>query len=243
MGKLETLKKMLEESHYTVALCGSGMMEEGGFVGIKIQERAYEIEKRYGASPEELFSSRYYNTRPEKFFQFYKREIVGEPPEVTESFKTMAAMEREGKLQCIITANIYERGQKAGCKNVINLHGSIYQNKCQRCGREYSLEYMKNAPGVPICETCSSVVRPGVSLFGEMSDARLVTKTTEEVERAEVLLILGTTLQSEVFANYIRCFHGKNMVVIHKEPHFLDYKADLVIIDEPKNVFPKLGYE
>ena len=74
MGKLETLKKMLEESHYTVALCGSGMMEEGGFVGIKIQERAYEIEKRYGASPEELFSSRYYNTRPEKFFQFYKRE-------------------------------------------------------------------------------------------------------------------------------------------------------------------------
>ena len=226
MGKLETLKKMLEESHYTVALCGSGMMEEGGFVGIKIQERAYEIEKRYGASPEELFSSRYYNTRPEKFFQFYKREIVGEPPEVTESFKTMAAMERAGKLQCIITANIYERGQKAGCKNVINLHGSIYQNKCQRCGREYSLEYMKNAPGVPICETCSSVVRPGVSLFGEMSDARLVTKTTEEVERAEVLLILGTTLQSEVFANYIRCFHGKNMVVIHKEPHFLDYKAD-----------------
>ena len=86
------------------------------------------------------------------------------------------------------------------------------------------------------------MVRPRVSLFGETTDARLVTKTTEEIERAEVLLVLGTTLKSEVFASYIRYFNGKYMVIIHREPHFTDQTADLVIIDEPKNVLPRLGY-
>lgn len=242
MGKLDVLKRVIEESCYTVALCGSGMMEEGGYIGIKKQERAYDIEEKYGDSPEEIFSSSYYNTRPEKFFEFYKQEILKDPPRITGSFPAMAAMERAGKLQSIITANIYENARMAGCKNVIHLHGSIYQNVCPRCKKKYSAEYIQKAPGVPLCEDCGAMVRPQVSLFGEMTDARLVTKTTGEVERAEVLLVLGTTLQSDVFANYIRYFNGKYMVVIHKEPHYMDHKADLVIIDEPKNVLPKLGY-
>lgn len=53
-GKIERLQKILDESRYTVAICGSGMMEEGGFVGVKHPERAYEIEEKYGDSPEEI---------------------------------------------------------------------------------------------------------------------------------------------------------------------------------------------
>lgn len=242
MGKIEVLKRVLDESNYTVALLGSGMMEEGGFVGIKKQERAYEIEEKYGDSPEEIFSTGYYNTRAEKFFEFYRNEILKNPPKVTESFYAMAAMERAGKLQSIITANIYDCAKEAGCENVVNLHGSIKSNTCPRCGARYSMEYVLNSKGVPRCEKCNTPIHPDVSLFGERTDARLVTKTTEAVERAEVLLILGTTMKSEVFANYIRYFNGKYMVVVHKEPHYMDQKADLVILDEPKNILPKLGY-
>lgn len=242
MEKIDFLKRIIEESNCTVALCGSGMMEEGGYLGIKQQERAYEIESKYKASPEELFSCAYYNTRPEQFFEFYKNEIIKNPPKTTDSMTAMAAMERAGKLQCIVSANIYEKSLRAGCRNVIELHGSIYKNICPRCGREYPVEYILNAPGVPLCEDCSTMIRPGVSLFGEMTDTALVTKTTEAVERAEVLLLLGTTMKSEVFANYIRYFDGKYLVVIHKEPHYYDHKADLVIIDEPKNILPKIGY-
>ncbi len=56
------LREILRNSNYTVALCGSGMTEESGFIGIKKPERAYEIERVYGASPEEIFTSSYYNT-------------------------------------------------------------------------------------------------------------------------------------------------------------------------------------
>lgn len=241
-GKIETLKKILENSKYTVALCGSGMMEEGGYVGVKLQNRAYDIEQKYGTSPEYLFSSAYYHTRPEQFFEFYKKEMLEIQPDLTESAKALARMEAAGRLQCTITANIYDLPRKAGCRNVINLHGSIYENKCPHCGKQYSLEFIKQTKAVPLCENCGSNVRPLVALFGEQLNSQLVAQTTTEVEKADVLLILGTTLKSEVFANYIRYFDGSKLVVIHQRPHHADQKADMVIIDQPMNVLPLLGY-
>lgn len=240
--RIQTLRRILDESSYTVAICGSGMMEEGGTLGIKKPDRAYEIEKKYGASPEYIFSSVYYNTRSEQFFQFYKEELLKNRPLVTDSGSALAAMERAGKLQCIVSGNIYDLSRIGGCKNVINLHGNIYDNKCPRCKRQYSVEYMQSAKKVPICEHCNVMIRPGVSLFGEMVDSQLMTKTTEEVEKADVLMLLGTTLESETFKNYVRYFTGTHLVIIHQNRHYTDDKADFVIIDHPKNVLPRLGY-
>ena len=78
--------------------------------------------------------------------------------------------------------------------------------------------------------------------FGEMVDSRIMTRTTEEIEKAEVLLLLGTTMQSEVFSNYVRYYNGHNLIIIHKEEHYMDHKADLVIVEEPGNVLCQLGY-
>lgn len=157
--KIDLLKRMVEESTYTVALCGSGMMEEGGFRSLKNQERAYSIEERYGRSPEELFTGAYYSTRPEEFFRFYKEEILKNIPRKTESVDAMAAMERAGKLHGVITANAYAVASHA-LKNVVELHGNIYENRCSRCGRSYPMEYVRDAAGVPLCVQCQSVIRP-----------------------------------------------------------------------------------
>lgn len=241
-GNVELLKKMLNESNYTVALCGSGMLEEAGFITVKTPERAYEIEEKYGVSPEYLFSSVYYNTRAGEFFEFYKNEMLNVNLELTQSSYALAAMERAGKLQCTITSNIYEMAKRAGCQNVIHLHGSIYQNKCPNCGRMYSVDYIKNAKRVPLCESCNTMIRPLVSLFGETLDSQLMTRTTQEIEKADVLLVLGTTLDSEVFSNYIKYFNGSRVIIIHKRQHYSDERADIVFYDEPKNVLGQLGY-
>ena len=224
------LREILRNSNYTVALCGSGMTEESGFIGIKKPERAYEIERVYGASPEEIFTSSYYNTRPMQFFKFYPSSHI------------MAAMERAGHLHCIITSNIFDQEKRGGCENVIDLHGTIFMNRCPHCGEYYSVEDIQNSKGVPYCMICHSVIRPLVSLFGEMVDSRIMTRTTEEIEKAEVLLLLGTTMQSEVFSNYVRYYNGHNLIIIHKEEHYMDHKADLVIVEEPGNVLCQLGY-
>ena len=74
--RIATLRRILDGSAYTVALCGSGMMEEGGFFGIKAGDRAYEIEQKYGYSQDEIFTSSFYTARPMQFFEFYREEML-----------------------------------------------------------------------------------------------------------------------------------------------------------------------
>ncbi|MGN0405400.1 MAG: Sir2 family NAD-dependent protein deacetylase [Bariatricus sp.] len=237
--KIESLKRALKESKYTVALCGSGILEEEGYIMLKKPERAYEIETRYGVSPEYIFSDGYYSTRPDKFFEFYRKEILLDI-EPGDSPRKLAELENSGMINCIVTGNIYNLSGRAGCRNVINLHGNIYDNRCPHCRREYSIDYIKDQDRVPRCESCGSVIRPKVSLFGDMLDGQLIARTATEIEKADVLLILGTTLDSDVFHNYIKYFDGSRLIIIHKEPHLKDRYADLVIYDEPKNVLNAL---
>lgn len=234
------LKEMLDEGSYAVALCGSGLMEEGGFIGIREQDRAYDIESRYGFCVEEMYTSAFYNTRPEQFFEFYKKEMLGHTPEDTATGPALAALERSGKLQCVIDSNIYDKPRRGGCTRVVNLHGSIYRNQCPRCKKKFPVSYMMDAKRVPICPACNIPVRPLVSLFGEMVDSQDMTRTTQEITKADTLLLLGTSLGSAVFRQYIRYFSGNSLAIIHKKEHYLDKEADLVILDRPKNVLPLL---
>lgn len=240
--KISRLRDILGESRYTVALCGSGMMEEGGFVGIKKQDKAYDIEIKYGYCSDELYTSAFYNTRPELFFKFYKNEMLHNAPILTASGPSLAALEKAGRLHCVITSNIYDIPRRGGCKHVVNLHGSIYDNQCPRCKRTYPLEYIMNSSHmVPLCEKCNIPVRPMISLFGEMVDSQRMTKTTLEISKADTLLLLGTALDSEVFNHYTKYFSGRWLVIIHKEHHYLDENATMVILDHPMNVLPQLA--
>ena len=238
---ISLLKNALENSSYTVALCGSEVTEESGFVGIKKPERAYEIERIYGDSPEDIFTSVYYNTRPAKFYQFYEKEILSQIPEPAGSSYALAAMERAGRLQCVITTNIFEQEQRAGCENVIELHGSVFKNRCPRCGEYYAVEDMRRGGAIPQCRVCGAVIRPLVSLYGEMVDSRIMTRTTEEIGKAEVLLLIGTTLQSEVFSNYVRYFGGKTLAVIHRTEHFSDKRTKHVLLADPGQILGQIG--
>lgn len=241
--EIKILRNALDESKYTVALGGSGLLEESGYLVLKNPDKAYDIERKYGVSPEYIYSSAYLNTRPNQFFEFYKNEMINADLQPNESIKALAAMEAAGKLQCMITSNIFDMPRRGGIKNVINLHGTIYENICPHCRTEYSIDYVKESKDVPLCKKCNSVIRPMVSLFGEMVDSQIMTKTTEEVEKAEVLLLLGTTLESRVFKNYIRYFNGKTIAIIHKDVHYTDHKADIIIYGMPKEILPQLGYE
>lgn len=134
----------------------------------------------------------------------------------------------------------FDLPEQVGCRNVIYLHGSIYKNRCLHCSRLYSMEEIRDSSHVPHCKDCGTMIRPGTSLYGEMVDSSIMSRTTEEIARADVLLVLGTSLRSEVYSNYIRYFQGGKMVIIHRIPRPLDEKADMVIYDLPQNVLPLL---
>lgn len=242
----KTLLQMLQESRYTTVLSGYEMVEENGYPPIRDGKESYEIEAKYGFSLEEIFSSSFYSTRKEQFFEFYRNEILTSldiPP--GKGFLEMAELERRGLFHSVITRRIYGLPDRAGCKNVINLHGSVYHNYCPHCGRTYPMEYIRDSKRVPLCESCNTPVRPDVCLFGEMVDNRVITRAAEEVQKADMLLALGTNLNTYLCSQLVNYYEGNKLVVVHAEPHFSDRSADLAInqrVDETlENIIKELG--
>lgn len=240
--KINYLKAVLDSSKYTVVLCGSGILAESGCRTFHDQDYAYEIEQNYGRSPEDIFSSAYYMTRPDSFFDFYKAEVLKKDWEVPESCYALKEMEEAGKIQCILTDNIFDFEKRAGCRHVLSLRGSIYQNRCPKCGQTYSMEYIRDSKKAPRCQVCGNLVRPGVTLYGEQLDSHLTSLAATEVEKADVLLLIGTRLSSSVYSNYVKFFGGEQLVVIHEQEHYTDVKADMVIYGSPRDILSELGY-
>lgn len=240
------LLQMLQESKYTTVLSGYEMLLENGYPPIRDGKESYEIEAKYGFSLEEMFSSSFYSTRKEQFFDFYRNEILTSldiPP--GKGFLEMAKLEQKGLIQSVITRRIYGLPQRAGCRNVINLHGSVYENHCPHCGRTYPVEYIKESRRVPLCENCNTPIRPDVCFFGEMVDNSVITRAAQEVQKADMLLALGTNLNTYLCPQLVNYYEGDKLVVVHSNPHFSDRSADLVInqrVDDTlENIMRELG--
>ncbi len=237
----KTLLQILQESKYTTVLSGYAMLEESGYPAIRDGEASYDIEQKYGYSAEEMLSSSFYTARTEQFFSFYRNEILNaldKPP--GKGFYEMAELERRGLFNCIITRRIFGLPETAGCKNVINLHGSVYVNYCPRCKKHYSVDYVRSSRRVPICEDCSTVVRPGICLFGEMVDNQVITRAAEEVQKADVLLVLGTNLRTQLCARLVQYYEGQKLVLVKEEPHFSDRYADVVVNERVDDTLEKI---
>ena len=183
---------------------------------------------------------RFYTNRTETFFKYYKKEMLEPTLEPSEGFTALAELERKGQLQYSITNNVYDLPERAGCKNVLNLHGTIFDNECPRCGKKYPMEYIRDAKKIPLCEKCQIPVRPKVMLFGEQVDNQLMTHAVNEISKADVLLLLGTTFSSGLCDQYVKYFEGSSLILINGQEHFMDEKADVILHEEVKTALPKI---
>ena len=161
---LNYLEETIRTSKYLVCLAGMEFMREQNVAYHRDSDESYRIEEKYGYSPEELFSARMFNTHAELFYEYYRNEILSKHLEAGKGNEALARLEEAGYLKTIITKGIYNMPQKAGCKNVINIYGNIYENNaCPRCGKIFPIEYIKNSDKVPLCDVCkSTVIHPGV---------------------------------------------------------------------------------
>ena len=239
--RLILLKKMLLESDYLVILKGIGVSMECGCTSYRRSKYAYEIEEKYGRSPEEIFSAGFYNTRVREFFEFYKNDLISSLGEINDGLKTLKKLEDMGVLKMIITRDIFSLAHRAGCKNVIELHGSVYHNECPHCRRKYPLEYIRDSKGVPRCENCGTTIRPQIVLSGEMVNNALSTKAADEVSKADTLLLLGCDMSSVLAESFLRYFTGKRVILIHNREHYADSKADLVIHGKSMDILAQLA--
>ena len=147
--------------------------------------------------------------------------------------------EPQGKLTAIVTQNIDDLHQRAGSRNVLELHGSVYRNRCLHCGAFYSLDALlkkldASPDGVPRCG-CGGVIKPDVVLYGEGLDQAVLSAAIAHISRADLLIIGGTSLMVYPAAALIDYFRGRHVVVINLSDTGRETGADLTIrrsIDE-----------
>ena len=225
------LAEIVKNSHKIVFFGGAGVSTESGLKDYRSKDGIYNTYSKYGISPEEILSIDFFNEDPQTFYQFY-REFFLHNVQPNKAHKAIAKLEQRGKKVTVVTQNVDNLHQLAGSKNVVELHGTAEKYYCASCGKNHTKEYIadKSNP-VPECTVCGGIVRPVVTLYGEMLDEFATQKAVQSIWDADLLIIGGTSLTVYPAASYINYFNGPHLVVINKEQTISDSRADLVFHD------------
>ena len=236
-SKLDTLKTWVDEACHIVFFGGAGVSTESGIPDFRSVDGLYNQKFKY--PPETIISHSFFQRKPEEFFEFYREKMLplGFEPNVTH--KVLARWEREGKLDAVVTQNIDGLHQKAGSKNVLELHGSVLRNYCVRCHKSFSAEFVKNSKGVPLCD-CGGIVKPDVVLYEESLNEDVMYRAVKAISEADMLIVAGTSLTVWPAAGMIRYYRGKRLVLINRDETPFDNEADLVLHEKLGDVFRTL---
>lgn len=241
----ERLKAIIDRSHNIVFFGGAGVSTESNIPDFRSEKGLYQAQQEYGRSPEEMLSHTFFMRNRKTFFDYYKKNLIYPDAKPNAAHLALAKLEAEGKLKAVVTQNIDGLHQKAGSKNVFELHGSVLRNYCMKCHTFHSLEEIMapencDEDGIPRCKSCGGVVKPDVVLYEEDLDMDCMNGAVEAIANADTLIIGGTSLVVYPAAGLIRYFRGENLVLINKSVTPYDSQADLVINDAIGKV---MGFE
>ena len=236
-SKIETLKTWIEASDNIVFFGGAGVSTESGIPDFRSVDGLYH--QQFDYPPETILSHTFFYQHPEYFYRFYRQKMLPLEAQPNAAHKKLAELEAAGKLRAVITQNIDGLHQKAGSRNVLELHGSIWRNYCTRCGKFYPPEFIRDCAGVPKC-ACGGVVKPDVVLYEEGLSEDVLHRAVHAISRADVLIVGGTSLTVYPAAGLIRYYRGSKLVLINRDETLYDTAADLVLRDPIGQVFAQL---
>ena len=228
MDQIAKLKEIVDNSDNIVFFGGAGVSTESGIPDFRSVDGLYH--QKYDYPPETILSHSFYARRTEEFYRFYRDKMLFPNAKPNRAHLALAKLEQEGKLKAVVTQNIDGLHQAAGSKEVLELHGSVLRNYCTRCGRFYGLDAILNSKGVPECD-CGGVIKPDVVLYEEGLDDNVIRRSVEHIQRADMLIIGGTSLTVYPAAGLIDYYGGNKLVLINKSVTSRDNQADLVICD------------
>lgn len=229
--KIENFQKIYDNADSIVFFGGAGVSTESGIPDFRSQDGLYSQQWKY--PPETIISRSFFDANPVEFYRFYREKLIIKNIEPNTAHFQLAKMEEKGKLKAVVTQNIDGLHQKAGSRNVFELHGSTLRNFCMDCGAEYGIDFIaesENSPDkLPRCTKCGGLVKPDVVLYEESLDQNVINGAVNAIKNADTLIIGGTSLVVYPAAGLIDYFRGKNIVLINKSATAGDARANLVI--------------
>ncbi len=229
------VKEVLERSEKVVFFGGAGVSTESNIPDFRSEAGLYKAMNDYGYSPEHMLSRTFFMNHTEKFYDYYKKNLIYPEAQPNKAHLALAQLEAEGKLTAVVTQNIDGLHQKAGSKTVYELHGSVLRNICMECGAKYDLDYIMDEDnchnGMPHCDKCGGLVKPDVVLYEEPLDDAVIMGAVKAISEADTMIVGGTSLVVYPAAGLINYFRGKDLILINKSETGYDSQATLVIND------------
>ncbi len=241
------LATLIDAHHFIVFFGGAGVSTESGIPDFRSSTGIFRGQSFEGYRPEEIVSHSFFKNHTQAFYDFYCEKMIFLHAQPNQAHRKLAVLEAQGTLLAVITQNIDGLHQVAGSQQVFELHGSIHRNYCESCGRQYGVEAVieghagadtcgalscyahDDCPGVPFCPECGGIIRPDVVLYEEPLDERVIVRTVETIERADLLIVAGTSLNVYPAAGFLNYFKGDALVIINLAPTPFDRQADVLI--------------
>ena len=227
MEQMQQFLNWVKESNNIVFFGGAGVSTESGIPDFRSVDGLYN--QQYDYPPETILSHSFYLKNEPEFYRFYRNKMLCLDAKPNAAHKKLAELEAAGKLKAVITQNIDGLHQAAGSKEVLELHGSVHRNFCQRCGKLFDANYILESEGCPICDACGGDVKPDVVLYEEGLDDFTMRKSISYIANADILIIGGTSLAVYPAAGLIDYYRGDKLVLINKSTTPMDNRANLRI--------------
>lgn len=234
---IDTLGRWISESHRIVFLGGAGVSTESGIPDFRGAGGLYTRDSP--VPPEKILSHGFLLTHPDQFFDFIRANCDYRRFLPNRTHLRLAELEREGRLQAVVTQNIDGLHQRAGSVNVLEIHGNCSRFYCTECGEDYGWSCMETGERVPRCH-CGGMIRPDVVLYGEMLDQDVLEASVDAIRDADMLIVGGTSLTVYPAAGLIDYYCGERLVLINATPTPYDDRADLLIAASLGEVFSRV---
>lgn len=238
MDEIRQFVNWVETSENIVFFGGAGVSTESGIPDFRSVDGLYN--QQYDYPPETILSHSFYMRKPEEFFRFYKNKMLFPDAKPSTTHIKLAQLEKAGKLKGIVTQNIDGLHQKAGSTHVVELHGSVLRNYCERCSKFYGIDAVINSEGIPKC-SCGGRIKPDVVLYEEGLSEADIREAVRLIREADMLIVGGTSLGVYPAAGLIDYYSGSKLVLINKTATPYDSQADLLIHEALGKVFSQIN--
>lgn len=237
MKQIEQLQYFLDHAKNIVFFTGAGVSTDSGIPDFRSTDGLYNQE--YDYPPEEIISHSFFLKNPKEFYRFYKNKMIYEDAQPSITHEFIAKCEAKGISSGVITQNIDGLHTKAGSKHVIELHGSFLRNHCMKCGKFHPLSSITSSKGIPVC-SCKGIIKPDVVLYEEALRNQDLEQAVQMIIKADVMIVLGTSLMVYPAAGLIRYFRGSHLIIINKSTTQYDQQADICINAPLKEVLSQI---
>ena len=190
------IAEIIGKAKNIIAFTGAGISTNCGIPDFRGERGLYETAREKYDLPhgEAIFDINFFKENPQPFFDLSK-ELIDSNFQPTLCHQFLVKLERQDKMERIITQNIDRLHQRAGTKKLLECHGTYDRGHCGKCGGAYVYDDYRDAireGRIPYCQ-CGGVIKPDVVFFGESLPHEFY-RLWENPPGADLILILGTSL-------------------------------------------------